>query len=110
MEATCKTGRLYNTSRLPLAGAKEDDMTAVTGDAFDNFGCTTEVRRDDLKGEYVDAIADTIDIACISGVPEGSEMTKMCPRGEEKLKSYVLGGGRAVDEGMGLVMGRNLCS
>lgn len=55
----------------------------------------------------MDAIADAVDIARITGVPEGGEMAEVSAGGEEELEGDVLWGGRMINEDEGLVMGSN---
>lgn len=55
----------------------------------------------------MDPVADAVDIARITGVPEGGEMAEVSARGEEELEGDVLWGGWVINEDVGLIMGSN---
>lgn len=53
----------------------------------------------------MNAVADAVNIARIAGVPEGGEMAKVGPGGEEELEGDVLRSGWVIDEDVRLVVG-----
>lgn len=55
----------------------------------------------------MDPAADSVDIACITGVPEGGEVAEVGTGGEEELEGDVLWGWRVINEDVGLIVGSN---
>lgn len=53
----------------------------------------------------MNAVADTMNIARITGVPEGGEMAKVGPGGEEELEGDALWSGWVIDEDVRLIVG-----
>ena len=64
----------------------------------------------DFKGDDVDTLSYTVNVACICGVPEGSDMALVGLGGEKQLQGNVGGGGWMVQEGVRLVVRLNLGS
>ena len=62
---------------MPISCSNKEDQAATARDLGDDLGGTAEVRECRIKGDDVDAIADTKDVGAVTRVPKRGGVTEV---------------------------------
>jgi hypothetical protein len=84
-----------------MASADEQNQTASCGYALDNFASATQVGCRDVEGDDVDRVvlaANTENVLCVYGVPEGRGVAEVRLRGHKEFQSHILRPRRVVEQ------------
>lgn len=98
-------GGADNGRVLALARAYEEHDASASRDFLDHLGGAAEMRCGGLERDDVDALAYTVDIAGICGIPERCGMALVCFRCKQELEGDVGDRRRVTEEGVRLVVG-----
>jgi hypothetical protein len=97
-----------NGSILAVAGADEEDEACPSRNLLDYPGSSAQMGSCGLERDDVGALADTIYVAGVCGIPERGGMAVVGLRCEKELEGDVGERGGMAKESVRLVMGRDL--
>lgn len=101
-------GSADNSGVLAFACAYEENEAAASRDFLHNLGGSAEMGCGGFKRNDVRALANTVDVAGIGGVPEGSGMALVGFGCKQELKRDIGGARGIAEERVRLVVGGDL--
>jgi hypothetical protein len=94
MTAAGKTRSLSDDLCVAWASADKEDQAATVGDALDEAGRPAQMGSRLLQADYMDVLANAVDVASIGWVPLRRVMAHVRLRCHEQLQRHVFGARR----------------